>query len=100
METTTFFEILGTSGSIIICASGIPQIIKTYQTKSAGDFSMMYLAILLLGMTMLEFYSLYSGDFVFIFGNSLSMLITCILLFFCFKYSKREVKGMPISLSE
>lgn len=86
MELSTIFEILGAAGSVIICVSGIPQIMKTYQTKSAGDLSLLYLGALLLGMTMLQAYSIYRMDFVFIFGNTLSMAITVILIFFCLKY--------------
>jgi MtN3 and saliva related transmembrane protein len=33
METSLIFEILGTAGSLILCASAIPQIVKTYRTK-------------------------------------------------------------------
>lgn len=86
MEAFTIFELLGTAGSLVICLSGIPQVIKTYRTKSAGDLSLMYLAILLSGMFMLECYSIYSRDFVFIFGNSLSILVTALLLLLCLFY--------------
>jgi MtN3 and saliva related transmembrane protein len=91
MELSIIFEILGTAGSVIICVSGIPQIIKTYKTKSSGDLSLLYLGALLLGMTMLQAYSIYRMDFIFIFGNTLSMAITCILIFFSFKYRNSAV---------
>ncbi len=86
------FEIVGASGSLIICASGIPQIVKTYRTRSAGDISVLYLICLLLGMTMLEAYAMHIKDSVFILGNTLSILITCILIMLCFKYRDRNMK--------
>ena len=59
METSLIFEILGTAGSLILCASAIPQIVKTYRTKSSGDLSFMYLATLMFGLVLLMVYSIY-----------------------------------------
>jgi MtN3 and saliva related transmembrane protein len=59
METSLIFEVLGTSGSLILCASAIPQIVKTYRTKSSGDLSIMYLATLMFGLMLLMVYSLH-----------------------------------------
>jgi MtN3 and saliva related transmembrane protein len=86
METSLVFEILGTTGSLILCASAIPQIVKTYRTKSSGDLSFMYLATLMLGLMLLMVYSLYVKDFVFIFGNTLALSSTGVMILFWFKY--------------
>jgi MtN3 and saliva related transmembrane protein len=90
MKTSLIFEILGTAGSLILCASAIPQIVKTYRTKSSGDLSFMYLATLMLGLMLLMVYSLYVRDFVFIFGNTLAILSTGVMIFFWFKYRIQE----------
>ena len=90
METAFVFQTLGTTGSLVVCASAIPQIIKTYRTKSAGDLSILYLGILMFGMALLQSYSLYIKDFVFIFGNTLSVSSTGILIAMWFKYKKHE----------
>ncbi len=90
MKTSLIFEMLGTAGSLILCASAIPQIVKTYRTKSSGDLSFMYLATLMLGLVMLMVYSLYVEDFVFIFGNTLALLSTGVMIIFWFKYRKQE----------
>ncbi len=89
METSLIFEILGTAGSLILCASAIPQIVKTNRTKSSGDLSIMYLATLMFGLMLLMVYSLYVRDFVFIFGNTLALSSTGTMILFWFKY--REV---------
>jgi MtN3 and saliva related transmembrane protein len=80
------FEIMGTIGSLIICISALPQIAKTYRTKKANDLSISYLMILMSGMTLMMIYSLHIGDLIFIFGNSLSVLSTGILIFLCLRY--------------
>jgi len=90
METSLIFEILGTAGSLILCASAIPQIVKTYRTKSSGDLSIVYLATLMFGLMLLMVYSLYVRDFVFIFGNTLALLSTGTMIIFWFKYRKQE----------
>ncbi len=90
MKTSLIFEMLGTTGSLILCASAIPQIVKTYRTKSSGDLSFMYLGALMLGLMMLMVYSIYVEDFVFIFGNTLALLSTGVMIIFWFKYRKQE----------
>ena len=90
METSLIFEILGTAGSLILCASAIPQIVKTYRTKSSGDLSFIYLATLMLGLMLLMVYSIYVRDFVFIFGNTLALSSTGVMILFWFKYRIQE----------
>jgi len=80
------FEIMGTIGSLIICISTLPQIVKTYRTKKANDLSISYLIILMFGMTLMTIYSFHVGDPIFIFGNSLSVLSTGVLIFLCLRY--------------
>jgi MtN3 and saliva related transmembrane protein len=90
MKTSLIFEILGTAGSLILCGSAIPQIVKTYRTKSSGDLSIMYLATLMLGLMLLMVYSIYVRDFVFIFGNTLALSSTGVMILFWFKYRIQE----------
>jgi uncharacterized protein with PQ loop repeat len=83
------FEIMGTTGSFIICASAIPQVVKTCRIKRSRDFSIAYLGALMLGISLLQSYSLYVRDFVFIIGNTLSMLSTGLLIVLWFRYGAR-----------
>ena len=87
METSTIFQMMGTTGSLIMCASSIPQIVKTYRMKCADNLSGSYLAILMLGMTLILFYALHVKDIVFIMGNSISLTLTAILIALRHKYS-------------
>jgi len=80
------FEIMGLIGSLTLCISALPQIVKTYRTKKADDLSISYLIILMLGMALMMIYSLHLGDPIFIFGNSLSVLSTGVLIFLCLRY--------------
>jgi len=80
MSVKIVMEFLGITGSLIICASIIPQVIKTYRTKSARDLSITYLTTLMIGIILLTVYSVYINDMVFIFGNVLSLLSVVILI--------------------
>ena len=86
----TTIELTGIIGSLIICGSIIPQVIKTYKTKSAHDLSIGYLSTLMAGMVMLMIYSLYVRDLVFIFGNTLSILSVGILMELWRRYHYRR----------
>lgn len=71
---------------MIVSASVIPQIIKTYKTKKADDLSILYLGILTTGMVMITLYSLYVGNLIFILGNIWSVASTGILIVLCYRY--------------
>jgi len=90
MDAAYLFQILGTTGSLVMCASSIPQIMKTYRTKSADSLSGSYLAILIMGMLLILSYALYRKDIVFIFGNVLSLLLTGILVGLWYRYRHRS----------
>jgi MtN3 and saliva related transmembrane protein len=61
-------------------------VIKTYRTKSARDLSITYLLALMTGIILLMIYSIYIGDMVFIFGNTLSMLSVSLLMILWKRY--------------
>jgi len=86
MSIQLVFEFLGMTGSLIICGSVIPQVMKTYRTKSARDLSITYLMTLMTGIILLTVYSIYVRDLVFIFGNTLSMLSVGILMLLWRRY--------------
>ena len=86
MSIQMVFEFLGMTGSLIICGSVIPQVMKTYRTKSARDLSNTYLMTLMTGIILLTVYSIYIRDLVFIFGNTLSMLSVGILMLLWRRY--------------
>jgi len=78
--TSTVFEILGVIGSLIVCGSIIPQVMRTYRTKSARDLSIVSLSSLMMGLILVMIYSVHIQDLVFIFGNTLSLISTTTLM--------------------
>jgi len=100
MDAAYFFQILGTTGSLIMCASSIPQIMKTYRTKCSDSLSGSYLAILVLGMLLILSYALYRKDIVFIFGNVLSLLLTGILIVLRYKYNANTKQREKLNINQ
>jgi len=92
MQMSAVFEVVGTTGSLIVCASAIPQAVKTYRIKRSRDLSIVYLGVLMLGMGLLQSYSLYVRNFVFILGNTLSMISTGLLIVLWFRYREKQGK--------
>jgi len=81
-------EFVGITGTLIICLSILPQVIKVYKTKSARDLSITYLSGLMTGLILLVIYSFYVGNKIFIFGNVLSLLSVLLLIILRKKYYK------------
>ena len=49
IENEAIFETLGTIGGVSIALSLVPQVIKTFRTKKAGDISYLYQFIYIVG---------------------------------------------------
>ena len=84
---------MGTTGSIIMCASSVPQIVKTYRMKCADGLSGSYLAVLMIGMTLILLYALSVKDVVFILGNGISLTLTGILIGLRCQYKRNTKKS-------
>jgi uncharacterized protein with PQ loop repeat len=80
MEIGNMFELMGTTGSLLLCASAVPQILKTYRLKCADGLSGSYLVILMIGMSLIQLYALHIKDMVFIWGNGIALVLTAILM--------------------
>ena len=100
MDTGHIFEMMGTAGSMIMCASSVPQLWKTYRTKCTDGLSGSYLAILMLGMSLILSYALYVENIVFILGNGLSLSLTGILVGLWFRYRKNNRKMLALERGE
>ncbi|KAL7525129.1 hypothetical protein ACHAXR_000870, partial [Thalassiosira sp. AJA248-18] len=54
-------EIVGTIGGTMIALSLLPQTVHTYQTKSAGDISLLYQGIYIFGTSLVNIYAIILG---------------------------------------
>ena len=86
--TVNIYELMGTTGSLILCVSAVPQIVKTYRMKCAVGLSGSYLVILMIGMSLIQLYAMHIRDMVFIWGNGMALGLTGILLGLWCQYGK------------
>ncbi len=81
----SFVQLLGFAAGILTSLSLLPQVLKTYKTKSAKDFSWGYLAMLLSGLVLWLIYGALNNDLPLIAANSLSGIFVIIISYFKFR---------------
>ncbi|MBC7933947.1 MAG: SemiSWEET transporter [Rhizobacter sp.] len=89
MQTETW---IGLGASICTGISMLPQLIKTYKEKKAGDISYAMLAILMVGLGLWVWYGIVKNDWIIIVSNAISLLINgnIVLLNLLYKDSRRS----------
>lgn len=80
----------------------LPQVIKTWKTKSADDISLLMFTFATVSVIMWLVYGLILKDVPIIYTNSLVLLCSLIMLYFKFRYSgkkDKEVKKVKETLT-
>ena len=90
-----FNETIGWIGNILFAICGIPQVIKTYKSKSAKDLSMLFLWLWLAG-ELLTFIYIILGDletglihYPLYFNYMVNIFMACFLIYAKFIYPKK-----------
>ncbi|MGB9766162.1 MAG: SemiSWEET family sugar transporter [Sulfurihydrogenibium sp.] len=73
-------EILGLIAATLTTSAFIPQTYKVVKTKSAKDFSWLWLIFMLLGISLWFTYGLLINNIPLIFSNSITMINLIIML--------------------
>lgn len=88
-------ETVGWIGNILFAICGIPQVIKTFRTKSAKDLSLLFLWLWLAG-EVLTFIYIFIGDLEtgtlhlpLYFNYVVNIFMACFLVYAKFFYSKK-----------
>lgn len=81
-------------GGIILTAGYIPQIMKTFRTKSVGDISLQYYGFVFLGVSLMEIYAVYQAFVnhaagMFLATNSMALMCCGTMLTLVAKYRKK-----------
>ena len=79
-------DIIGYLGGIFIMISFIPQVIKSYRTKSVGDLSVLMIMATIMGTLFWIWYGFRIGGMPIIIMNSIFMIIVLYQLFLKFKH--------------
>ena len=79
-------QLLGISAGILTTISFLPQVIKTWKSRSAKDLSLMMLLLLMLGVVLWLIYGLLVMDAAIIYTNSMVLAMSMVMLFFKMRF--------------
>ncbi|MBC7761726.1 MAG: hypothetical protein H7201_08000 [Candidatus Saccharibacteria bacterium] len=74
--------LLGAAAGILTTGAWLPQLVRCWQTRSAGDISWSYLLVLGIGVGMWAAYGCYTNDVVIVGANAMTMLALLTLAWF------------------
>ena len=79
-------KVLGLVAGALTTVAFVPQVVKTYQTRSAKDLSMGMFLIFCAGTLCWLAYGIMISDLPVIAANSVTLVLASLLLFFKLKY--------------
>ena len=83
MEPITF---VGFFAALCTTAAFIPQVMKTWKSRSAKDLSLGMFSIFCFGVFLWLIYGLYTGDLPMILANGFTLILSMTLLVFKFTF--------------
>lgn len=83
---------IGYIASAFTTLSSVPQIYKIWQTKSTDDVSIMYIVILLIGLTLWLIYSVLVKIYPMIVSSTISILLYISMIIMILVFRKRNIR--------
>jgi len=80
------FEIIGLIAAFLTTSSFVPQVYKTWKTKSAGNISLTMYVAMFTGILLWLVYGIHINSIAMIIANSITAVLTLIILFFKLRY--------------
>ena len=81
-----FFEVIGLLAGACTTISFVPQVMKSFQTKSVKDFSWLYFLIFGCGLFFWLIYGLFLNSLPIILANTVTLILVLILIGMKIKY--------------
>ncbi|MEH2358077.1 SemiSWEET transporter [Nostoc sp.] len=81
-----FLTVLGLAAATITTISFLPQMFKTWQTKSAKDVSLVTLMTFIIGVFLWLIYGIYLQSLPIILANAITLIFNLIILWLKIKY--------------
>ena len=80
------YEIIGLIAAFLTTSSFVPQVYKTWKTKSAGNLSLTMYIAMFIGIILWLVYGIHLNSFSMIVANSVTALLTLSLIIFKLRY--------------
>jgi MtN3 and saliva related transmembrane protein len=84
-------QILGMAAGSISAITFLPQVIKTWRTKSAEDISMLMFTFATISVVMWLIYGIILRDIPIIYTNSLVLVCSLVMLYFKYRFRVRKI---------
>lgn len=84
--------IIGFMATGFAVTSTVPQIRKALRTKKSDDLSILFIIVLIVGLSLWVIYGIGKNDIVLIIGNSVAVALNTYMLFLKIKYSKNPLE--------
>lgn len=85
--------VLGLIAASLTTGALVPQTIKTWKTRSAGDLSMYMYLMMVTGVTCWLVYGIYKNDIPLILANGIGMLLSGAILYFNLKETLQKTNA-------
>ena len=86
MDGNTVWEIVGTAAGILTTVSFLPQVIKTYRSRSAADLSLGMFSLFTLGVFLWTVYGICISKPPIYIANGITLALAGSLLFAKFRF--------------
>lgn len=83
-------EIIGVIGAILTTASFVPQVYKTFKTKSVEGISLTMYTVFLIGLIFWLIYGIRINSFSVILANTVTGILVLIIILFRILYKKKN----------
>lgn len=80
------YEIIGLVAGVITTGAFVPQVYKTWKTKTANDISLVMYLAMFVGIVLWLIYGIHLKSYPMIIANSVTATLTLIMLVFKIKY--------------
>lgn len=78
--------ILGLTAATVTTSAFLPQVIKTWQTKSAKDVSVVMLITFCTGIFLWLLYGIFRQDLAIILANAVTLMLNLVILYLKLRY--------------
>jgi MtN3 and saliva related transmembrane protein len=82
------YEIIGLLAALLTTASFVPQVYKTWKSKSAESLSLTMYLVFLVGIILWLIYGIHLNSLSMIIANSITAVLAIFLIVFIVKYKK------------
>lgn len=80
------YEIIGLIAAVLTTSAYVPQVYKTWKTKSAGNISLTMYIAMFTGILLWLVYGIHLDSFAMIVANVITAILTLIIIFFKLRY--------------